>query len=289
MTRYTTKDLTRVSALRPYERLTPENYNVARRNNFVTALQGECPHFQFGDMDTGIRGEKLFVYVEGETYTRGWIGYANFNDTGGEDKFGVWCKKIVNGKYAPYSLQHHLKTSKILSNAIKTAKGYLSAITTWDLNGAYLNTVGTALDSKMYSFKSEVHGKNSALGLRDTDMGIRIQRELINLFNSGHEFLDPELPPKIAELVEAIGERADNVANKSMTLVWKDGNKVRTGEVDQSVVWHNSLSEEKVYDTPEMLPMDIRNKISILQVADDETYLMDTGMRFGEDIFYVQV
>jgi hypothetical protein len=285
MTRYTTKDLTRVSALRPYERLTPETYDMAKRHNFVTALQGECPHFQFGYEND----EKLFVYVDGETYTRGWIGYANFNDTGGEEKFGVWCKKIVNGKYAPYSLQHHLKTSKLLKNAVKAAKGYLSAITTLDLNGAYFNTVGTAIDSKMYSFKSEVHGKNSALGLRDTDMGTRVQRELINLFNSGHEFLDPDLPPKIAELVEAIGERADNVANKFMTLVWKDGNKVRTGEVDTNAVWYNSLSEEKVYDTPEMLPMEIRNKISILQVADDEAYLMDTGMRFGEDIFYVQV
>ena len=285
MTRYTTKDLTRVSALRPYERLTPETFSMAKRHTFLTALQGECPHFQFGYEND----EKLFVYVEGETYTRGWIGHANFNDTGGEEKFGVWSKKIVNGKYAPYSLQHHLKTSKLLKNAVKAAKGYLNAITTLDLNGAYFNTVGTAVDNKMYSFKSEVHGKNSALGLRDTDMGTRVQRELINLFNSGHEFHDPDLPPKIAELIEAIGERADNVANKFMTLVWKDGNKVRTGEVDLSVVWYNSLSEEKVYDTPEMLPMEIRNKISILQVADDETYLMDTGMRFGEDIFYVQV
>ncbi len=285
MTRYTTKDLTRVSELRPYERLTPETYDMAKRHTFLTALQGECPHFQFGYEND----EKLFVYVEGETYTRGWIGYANFNDTGGEEKFGVWSKKIVNGKYAPYSLQHNLKTSKLLKNAVKAAKGYLNGVTTWDLNVAYFQYVDTAVDNKMYSFKSEVHGKNSALGLRDTDMGTRVQRELINLFNSGHEFLDPDLPPKIAELIEAIGERADNVANKFMTLVWKDGNKVRTGEVDTNAVWYNSLSEEKVYDTPEMLPMEIRNKISILQVADDETYLMDTGMRFGEDIFYVQV
>ena len=284
MTRYTTENLTRVSALTPYEWTPPDTWEAERLDGFVTALQKECPHYQFGEKGLG-----LFVYVDGETYTRGWIGYRNFSDTGGEEKFGVWSKQIINDKYATYSYQHHLKASKILKNAVKTAKGYLNAITTLDLNGAYFNTVGTALDSKMYSFKSEVYSKNSALGLRDTDMGTRIQRELINLFNSGYEFLDPDLPSKIAELVEAIGERTDNVANKFMTLVWKDGNKVRTGEVDTGAVWHNSLSEQKVYDTPEMLPMEIRNKISILQVADDETYLMDTGMRFGEDIFYVQV
>ena len=282
--RYSTDNLTRVSELTPYEWTPPDTWEAERLDGFVTALQKECPHFQFGE-----KGRGLFVYVDDETYTRGWIGYRNFYDTGGEEKYGVWSKGIINEKYGTYNYQHNMRMSKILKSAVKVAKGYMNRVTSANINEAYHHIVDSAVDSKAYSYKNEISSKTTALGIGYQDMGKRVMRELISLYDSGYEFLDTEIPQKIQELKDAISEHADNTANKQAVLVWKDGSKVRTTGVNLSEVYWKAVTDEKVYATPEMLPPEVLSKISILQVAEDEAYLMDTGMRFGEDIFYVQV
>ena len=268
--RYERQNLLEVSSLTPFTR----TGLVDPLQRFISALRKECPHFRFG-VRSANRTIRVYVYVEDETYVRGWIGYQNYNDTGGEEKFGVRSKQIINEKYGPHSYQHHLRASKTLKNAVKFAKGFLDRVTTAHVHEAYRYTVDKNIDSKVYEFTSGVANAVRELGLMSSNNSQGVMRELIALYDSGYEFLDNDLPTKIRAVKDAQGEKIDNAANKQAVLVWKDGSKVRTTTVNVA--------------TPEMLPVEIRNKISILQVAEDKTYLMDTGMRLGEDIFYVQV
>ena len=281
---YTKEDLVEVSRLEP-----PTVANlVYPLQQFISALQKECPHFRFGVRVAGVN--RVWVYAEDETYARGWIGYQNYNDTGGEEKFGVRSKQIINEKYGAHSYQHHLRASKILKNAVKFAKGFLDRVTTAHVHEAYRYTVDKSIDSKAYEFTSGVANAVRELGLMSGNSSQGVMRELIALYDSGYEFLDNDLPTKIRAVKDAQGEKIDNAANKQAVLVWKDGSKVRTTTVNVAQVRPTNFGfDAQVYATPEMLPVEIRNKISILQVAEDNTYLMDTGMRLGEDIFYVQV
>jgi hypothetical protein len=284
--RYERQNLLEVSSLTPFTLTTL----VDPLQRFIWALRKECPHFRFG-VRSANRTIRVQVYVEDETYVRGWIGYQNYNDTGGEDKYGVWSKQIMNNRYGYGSYQQHLTTSKTLKAMVKAAKGFLDRVTTSDVHQAHRYLVEKTIDSKTYKFKSEVSEAERELGIiGHTDIGKGVLNELIMLYDSGHQFLDSELPAKIQAVKDARGDQQDNPTNKQAVLVWKDGTKVRTAPVDVSnYSIPKTLPDEQVYATPEMLPPEILSKISILQVAENETYLMDTGMRFGETLFYVQV
>ena len=51
----------------------------------------------------------------------------------------------------------------------------------------------------------------------------------------------------------------------------------------------NDLTNEKAWGPPNDMPIDILNKVSILQVAEKGDYVPDTGVQMADDIFYVQV
>ena len=77
-----------------FHRIDPEDNNVQLRKNlryFMFELQDKNPFFQFAlevdpagqDQNYGFHASQAIVYVKGETFRRGWVGYGNFNDTGG--------------------------------------------------------------------------------------------------------------------------------------------------------------------------------------------------------------
>ena len=233
------------------------------------------------------------VYVEGETFRRGWIGRNNFNDTGGEIKYGVWSPQIFNEKYGTYSYQSHMKTSKILKNAVKSAMAFLDKVTSSDVHMAYSWSVQSKIDYETSKFNRLVSDKKEELGLTErygkyADAGKDLMSELLGLHDAGHQFINPQITERLQGLKEVIIERDTHKPNLQAMLVWVDGNTARTGLVDFSQD-KNQLLNEKSYPSPEDMPVEVVNKISILQVGKKEDYVPDTGIRFSEDIFYVQV
>tara|TARA_R100000664_G_C2750750_1_gene138059 strand:+ start:1151 stop:2062 length:912 start_codon:yes stop_codon:yes gene_type:complete len=287
-----------------FHRIDPEDNNVQLRKNlryFMFELQDKNPFFQFAlevdpagqDQNYGFHASQAIVYVKGETFRRGWVGYGNFNDTGGEDKFGVWSPHITNEKYATYSFQHHMKTSKNVKIAVKAGQAFLNPVTSADVHSVYTWSVQSSIDNESSKLKRSVGDKKEELGLTQgygkyAEAADDLTSELLTLYDAGHEFINPQITERLQLLKDAVIERDAHKPNLQAMLVWVDGNTAKTGVVDFSQDKHKLLNERS-YPSPQDMPVEIVNKISILQVGNKGDYVPDTGIRFEEDIFYVQM
>ena len=280
-----------------FHRIDPEDNNVMLRKHlryFMFALQDKNPFFQFAlesdptKFSDGMLASSATVYVKGETFR-----YANFNDTGGEDKFGVWSQHIVNEKYATYSYQHHMKTSKNVKTAVKAGQAFLNPVTSANVHSVYTWPVQSSIDNESSKLKRGVGDKEEELGLSQgygkyAEAADDLKSELLTLYDVGHEFINPQITERLRLLKDAVIERDAHKPNLQAMLVWVDGNTAKTGVVDFSQD-KNKLLNERSYPSPEDMPIEIVNKISILQVGNKGDYVPDTGIRFEEDIFYVQM
>jgi len=295
---YTTSELdeARVSNFHKFD---PEDNDIPMNNfrYFLFELQAKNPRFKFAlDRDPAtLEGlvTSASVYVEGETFRRGWVGKANFNDTGGEVKYGVWSPCIYNEKYAQYSYQYHMKTSKNLRTAVKAGQAFLNPVTSTNVHMAYAWNVQSQIDQETSQFNSAVAQNTEALGLTErygkyVNAAKDLLSELLALYDAGHEFINPQISERLQAVKETRDERDAHKPNLQAMLVWVDGNTAKTGLVDFAQN-KNELLDEKSYPSPEDMPTEVVNKISILQVGEANNYVPDTGMRFSEDIFYVQV
>ena len=233
----------------------------------------------------------MYAYNPNETFIRGWIGYGNFYNEGGKDKYVLYAPDIENNRYASYSEQHHMAMSDKTDTLIRKCRAHLNRITTEQVHHVYFNDFQGAIQRSNSELKAAIIKLQSELGLATYDTaGDSLLTELEMTRRSGHEFSDPNINRILDEIRDAREFRKDSTVSSKGALVWQDGKKIRAVNVETHATYrHNSIvGHERVYPTQDAIPKDVLDKLLKLQVVGLREFLPDIGIRCTEDICYVQ-
>ena len=258
-----------------------------RAHNLAHHLREVMPHLRFSRKSS----TSLHVYHPDETFSRGWIGFDNYYDKGGESKFVVRAPSIMNNRYATYSQQHHMAMSKNVNTLLRQCKAHLVRVTTDQVNSYYFHDFKNGIDNSNAELKATVKKLQSDLGVNAYGAaGDALLIELESLRNAGHEFSVPSINKTLDELKEAREFNKDSTVSSRGALVWQDGKKIRAVDVEtyDTSRWKSIVGEEQVYPTQDDIPAHILDKLFQLQIAEKGKFLPDVGLRCSEDVSYVQ-
>ena len=259
--------------------------------------------FEFMDeISKAIRGVRFvyryayerWVYMPGEPYPMGYIGFGDYRvSTAGDDRFVVCSRKIENVRYAEYSDPYHMKMSSKLEPAVRNAKRFLANYSPIEMAGVNTANVRSGINGALgdLSRKATEDAKNN--GLPNVDVtGERgtLLNELRHLLNTGHEFVDARYSAQLHTMFESMKEFAacNGQVNMNFVRVYQ-----RLGDqsfdvvpVDEVNNWGCEVRQEVTRYT-EDLPEDIAGRIAALSLMADKSYVEGVGYRVNESMFYV--
>jgi hypothetical protein len=261
--------------------------------------------FEFMDgISKAIRGVKFaprfacerWVYMPGEPYPMGWIGYGDYRtNTIGEQTFTVCSRKIANGKYGDYHDQHNMKMSAKLVTAVRNAKKFLSNYSPIEVARIHVPTMRAAIMDTRRDLKQKVTDDAQNIGLPtpvdvDEERGTLLN-ELRHLLDTGHEFVDVGYSAKLRTMFESMKEHDDVLGQVNANFV---RGYERFGQqafdvvpVDSVADYFGSKVQEEVVRYTDDLPEEIRGRVAVLSMLADETYVDGVGYRVNESMFYV--
>ena len=249
-----------------------------------------------GTFATG-REDERWVYMPGEPYPMGWVGYGDYQYAGpGEDMFIVCSRKIFNGKYT-HGDQHHMRMSRATGPAVRNAKRYLqnyrpsemAEVRVGDLRSE-IRDVGDKLD-KQLTVDARAAGVFGDLTSDPGEGTATLMTELRHLANTGHEFVNAAYGVKLRAMLTSLEEQSmgkGQQLNMSFVSV-----RQRLGvqsfdvvDVDGAQDWNIKVAQESTRYT-DNLPEDILGKMSVLSMLENGKYVGGVGYRISDSMFYV--
>ncbi len=241
------------------------------------------------------KADTAWVYVEGESMVRGYIGYGDFQSSRhGEKKFAVFARGIENGKYSDYSEQYHMKTSINMAPMLKAARGYLTKYSTKEIEGVLRAPVRDKLQEKAATLRNHASSLLRSFGMSSYGQnGERTLREFKHLIESGHKFFDVQFGDDLRELFVA-QEAVDSMGthDNPMDFVhiyptpWETrADIVQLTSVDRYSV-PDSQSDTLTWVADE-LPESVKGKIAVLSMCKDSHYVEGVGYKVDDRTFYL--
>ena len=243
---------------------------------------------------------KVSVYMEGQPYTMGYIGFFDHrqNPKKDVDHYVVYSHNIENGKYDQYSDQHYMAASINLSTAVKNAKKYLRSFTTAQL--AYEEYVSIQDDHTDIDYNLRRDVRQAKEKIQDHN---DFYNEMNNLIAVGHKFINAEFANCVQEYVTT---RQDEKQSRKKAAVFvrhyerRDKNVFDVVEIPDVTTGRNKvlLMGTTTYSEEE-LPKHIMDGISVLQILPEEnkdrrrgtrgTYVDGVGHKVGDNMYFVLV
>jgi hypothetical protein len=261
--------------------------------------------FEFMDEITkAIRGVRFvykyayerWVYMQGEPYPMGYIGFGDYRvSTTGDDSFVVCSRKIKNVRYSDYSTPYHMKMSGRLEPAVRNAKKFLSNYSPIEMAEVDKSVVRNAIEEAR-----EIAARGGRQDAREVGLmwasfqGDSRQDTLLNelrhLLNTGHKFVDAGYGAKLRRVLESMKELAAQSELVNMHFV---RGYERFGEqafvvvpVDEVNSYKCTVRDEVARYTDD-LPEDIMGRVAALSMMADKSYVDGVGYRVDGNMFYV--
>ena len=191
---------------------------------------------------------------------------------GNECTYTVTSKRIRNEKYAHYNKQYHTKSTKKLPLAMKNALQFLKPFSMEEMFDNKSDNVKKA----MSDLKESAH---DMLRYQFSVNRDELFKEICYMLESGYV----PTTQKFGEMLNNAKEHAETMKemfayNPRKCFVWVMADKIQYKyEDDASVVVRN----------PSELPEEIRNKISVLQIAERESPIKDVGVKVNSKMYWV--
>jgi|TARA_R110000824_G_scaffold380703_1_gene573184 hypothetical protein len=259
--------------------------------------------FEFMDeISKAIRGVRFvykyayerWVYMPGEPYPMGYIGFGDYRvNTTGDDRFIVCSRKIENVRYTDYSAPYHMKMSSKLEPAVRNAKKFLSNYSPIEMAGVDTANVRNGINEVLGDLSRKATEDAKNIGLPNVDVfgeRVTLLNELRHLLNTDHEFVDARYNAKLRTMFESMKEFAacNERINMNFVRVYQ-----RLGDqtfdvvpVDEVNNWGCEVRQEVTRYTDD-LPEDIMGKVASLSLVADRSYVAGVGYRVNESMFYV--
>jgi len=285
-----------------------ENDGISEEvQEFMAELRKGMRGIKFGHYKNS--NTKVSVYMEGQPYTMGYIGFFDHRKSPRKDvdHYVVYSHNIKNDKYDKYSDQHYIAASINLSTAVKNAKKYLRSFTTAQL--AYEEFVSINDDHTDVDYGLRQRVKNTKekitggyIGSREDD---HFYNEMNNLIAAGHEFISAEFANHVQEYVTARQEEKQS-RKKAAVFVrhYERRNKNMFDVVEiPDITLTSARSKVLLMGTTtyseEELPKHIMDGIAVLQILPEEnkdrrrntrgTYVDGVGHKVGDNMYFVLV
>jgi len=248
---------------------------------------------------------RFWVCFPNETLPRGWIGHGyhhTFADTT-DDKYMIFSLSLEAYRYRHrrHEERRHMAFSNSFDGIMKRAKKAFIPITTKLIccghRSTHLDAVRSFIDTKTDMLKA-AYKKMTGLSMGYGDLPKSNEwpffQELQALDNIGHTWTNSVFGTAVPELLSSVTdlEYAKQNQHEPMVYVWPNENAIKVlpvGDVDhgqfQGAV---SNATEFSYDSTEDLPDGYKNKLAMLQIVPDGTFLPNVGTRCGYGYFLFQ-
>ena len=236
--------------------------------------------------------KSLWVYVEGELFVRGWIGFGDYQTSRyGDSKFAVYARSISNGKYSDHSEQYHMKMSVNVAPVLKAAKGHLTKYTTHEVERVYRLAVREKVNDKRDQLRNQERSALSSVGLAAYGASKeKIIQELRHLVMSGHTFTHPDFGQNVQLLLEtkeALSCLPDVVPMDFVHIYptpWETRADILA--VPDALTTYGDTPTQLTW-VAEELPESVMGKIAVMQMCENEQYVDGVGYRINEHTFYL--
>ncbi len=274
-----------------------DNLKVKMRGIRFGYSSDNCAYATTSSIGKSFVGE-FFVYVPGERYARGSVGFMNYRINKNhsfnidEWEYMVRTPYIKNNKYHVSREQHNMLITSNPALALKKAAANLRAYTVDIVAKIESDTLRKGL-------RSSCNKVNSGWSEARDDL-TRMQsfiNELIGAYENGFRFVDPFLNDKLGKLKLAT-ENLKEFNSKAAQFLFVQVRMVNGQQyVDMISVGFDKndgyyyYSDAKVGETltlqGEEVPQDIAAKIATLSILDKNTFVEGVGAKVYEDSYWV--
>lgn len=227
-----------------------------------THLQTSDGHYWVWDR-VGVAYPDIPVYKVGDIATE-------------DGAYLVKSPRIINDKFKSDTDGRRTKKTKDLVKAVKNALQFLKPMTLEEIVGRNKYPLNNALDSVRSPARSKLRDKLS-INMDD------VATEVMNMLASGYKPVSGSFAAAI-DLMQTEGAELRRLQNyKPRTcFVWVK---------QQSLVYKYSDSDEPAVEITNMsdMPEHLRDKLSMLNIADEGSAIADVGVRINAHCFWVFV
>lgn len=229
---------------------------------------------------------EVWVYVPGERYARGRIGFGEFRTSQSDCVYMVYNQSIKNHKYRPDRLEYNTfmttDFSKALKNAYKYLKPYSLAEVAMMERDAIYDGIRDMIGDKKRAVQEVVR---SSL---DYD---KLMAELRTLVQAGYKFASQQFNDQLVSYFEQkdIAEALDRKSFKAYyVLVHGDDTEIIACD---DITSYSEVSVKK--GTPQRLktsdvPVDIAGKVAVLSMVENGRYVEGVGAKVSADAYWVE-
>jgi len=229
---------------------------------------------------------EAWVYVPGERYARGRIGYGEFRTSQSGCVYMVYNHAIKNHKYRPDRLEYNTFMTTDFSKALKNAYKYLKPYSISDVALMERDAIYDGLRFMLSSKKDEVHSLIRA-GL-DHD---KLLDELRTLVKSGYKFASQQFNDQLVSYFEKKDEY-DKLEAKRHKAYYVLVHGDETEIVECADVCRYSTQDVKTLSSQRLktsdVPVDIAGKVAVISMVGDGCYVEGVGAKVSADAFWVE-
>jgi hypothetical protein len=254
----------------------------------------------------------VYVYMPGQVYTIGNIGYADYNISEGSTirySYRVTSPHVKNYKYRAGSSARTWALSTNLDRAIRNAKTYLRPYSVADIAGITCDGMAQAMGSAKSEYSTTVwrafHDIEEDLERRESSV---LFSELRHLLETGHEFINDGVEKLIKTAADALDIRSTVATTQTnIALVFAVPSAIHNAPPEVTVIRGGKLSlddnirhnvytifnnEGHVRGNTEKyplneLPEELHGKVSVLNMVDNGKFVEGVGYRINEQVMYV--
>ncbi len=241
-----------------------------------------------------------WIYRDDCPYVLGWVGFGV--STGhGTEMYYVQSRTISNAKFSEASDQHFMKQTSKVDVAVRNAKTFLRMMSPLELAKTRLDRVQILVSSALATARQELAGSRREVLV---GCGIDVQNELRHLLRTDHEFIDAAFKEGIATFFDRQDE-VTRLKKRKVLMSFVHVHKRMGAQVfdvvdigdplDDRVIYpaalHSNTSLKHLWDviryTGDTLPESIMQKLSVLNILEDDDYVDGVGYSAGDGMFYV--
>lgn len=232
----------------------------------------------------------------------GFIAYTDNRDNkvgGWKPTYCVHAWSIINDKYSHGSTNRHTKTSTNFDTALKLAKTYLRRPAPATLANVRQGVLQKGMRDEFEKVRKGANETATKVVDIVTSMygasrnhNKRLYKELKNLLDMGHSFLDPEFKSDVEAMIladETLGSATieDVPFYCVMTYESRDQTVFDVVKGTQSNPYSADIEQAYLRFTEDKLPEDITRKLAVLQMLDSEDFVDGVGVSAGNGVYYV--
>jgi hypothetical protein len=261
--------------------------NIIQTNPLPTIIQGLVTEFRRVQVSRfpidveASAGSSQVRFVDSRFAKDSWridkvlaILHMNGFDKNGKPAIKMMSKRINNEKYSTHNSEYHTRVSSDPKKVLKWMKDYIKPYAPHEVaertrdrvvnaHGAWQTKAADDMTGFSYVREAELYEEIEAL----LSVGVQFRT------NKFRELAERGLP---AYREKQLRSKAD---------------RPRTHVIfnpDESVVVTDD-KEAHTYDSFDMVPQDVQQQVSLLRMMEADQYLPEVGIRFGKNVFWVNV